>query len=300
MDLRHLTYFVAVAEEGSFTQAARRLHITQPSLSKMVRLLEEDLGAQLIDRSAKQIQLTDAGLRILQSAKGILQSVESMASELEEVVSLKKGTLRLGIPPMIGGYFLPSIIESFLTEYGQIRLQVMEQGGKSLEQDVLQGELDFSMVILPVKDEDKFHILPCINQDLYLVVHAQHRLAARDAVRLRDLEQEGFILFREDFTLHHLIKEQCRTAGFEPRVVFESSQWDFMTEMVAAKYGITLLPEGVCRGLDPRRFASIPVVHPSIPWQLSMIWRKDKYISFAAQEWIRFVEAGLQVSPSGK
>ncbi|MCA0757484.1 LysR family transcriptional regulator [Paenibacillus sp. N4] len=296
MDLKHLTYFVAVAEAGSFTQAARNLHITQPSLSKMVRLLEEELGVQLLDRSSKQIVLTDAGITILRSAKAVIDSVEHMSSELEEVVKLKKGTLRLGIPPMVGGYFLPSIIEKFLTQYPQIRLQMFEQGGKSLEQDLLQGELDFSMVILPVKDQDKFHLLPCSNQDLRLVVHAGHRLASSVSVRLHQLEEEPFIMFRKDFTLHHLIREHCAAAGFEPKIVFESSQWDFMTEMVAAKYGITLLPEKVCLQLDPKRFASVKVVQPSISWKLSMIWRKEKYLSFAAREWIRMMEAEVKVN----
>jgi DNA-binding transcriptional LysR family regulator len=103
-------------------------------------------------------------------------------------------------------------------------------------------------------------------------------------------------MFREDFTLHHLIIEHCKAAGYEPRIVFESSQWDFMTEMVAAKYGITLLPEGICKQLNPTRFATVPVVQPAIPWRLSMIWRKDKYLSFAAREWIRFMETELRGS----
>ncbi|MGG1636366.1 LysR family transcriptional regulator [Paenibacillus sp. FSL K6-3182] len=294
MDLKHLNYFVAVAEAGSFTQAARKLHVTQPSLSKMVRLLEEDLGAQLIDRSSKQIELTDAGISILRSAKQIIQSFEDMSSELEEVVKLKKGTLRLGIPPMVGGYFLPLIIEKFLSHYPQIRLHVIEQGGKSLEQDILHGELDFSMVILPVKDVERYHVLPCINENLRLVVHAEHKLAGQSMIEMKQLESEPFIMFRKDFTIHHLIKEHCEAAGFEPKIVFESSQWDFMTEMIAAKYGVTLLPEGICRQLDKKRFASVSVVQPVIPWQLSMIWRKDKYLSFASREWIRFIEAELQ------
>ncbi|MGO4344008.1 LysR family transcriptional regulator [Paenibacillus sp. MCAF9] len=294
MDLKHLNYFVAVAEAGSFTQAARKLHVTQPSLSKMVRLLEEDLGAQLIDRSSKQIELTDAGISILRSAKQIIQSFEDMSSELEEVVKLKKGTLRLGIPPMVGGYFLPLIIEKFLSHYPQIRLHVIEQGGKSLEQDILHGELDFSMVILPVKDVERYHILPCINENLRLVVHAEHKLAGQSMIEMKQLESEPFIMFRKDFTIHHLIKEHCEAAGFEPKIVFESSQWDFMTEMIAAKYGVTLLPEGICRQLDKKRFSSVSVVQPVIPWQLSMIWRKDKYLSFASREWIRFIEAELQ------
>ncbi|CAM4405072.1 DNA-binding transcriptional LysR family regulator [Paenibacillus endophyticus] len=293
MDLKQLTYFVAVAEAGSFTQAARALHLSQPSLSKMVRLLEEELGVQLIDRSAKQITLTDAGMSILRSAKPIIQSFEDMSSELEEVVSLKKGTLRLGIPPMVGSYFLPSVIEKFLTHYPQIKLQIIEQGGKSLEQDILQGDLDFSMVILPIKDMERYHVLPCMNENLRLVVHLEHPLALMNKAQLSQLERESFIMFRSDFTIQQVIKEHCEAAGFEPRIVFESSQWDFMTEMVAAKYGITLLPEGICMQLDSNRFHTLSIEKPAIPWQLSMIWRNDKYLSFASKEWIRFVEAEL-------
>ncbi|MOA03339.1 HTH-type transcriptional regulator CynR [compost metagenome] len=217
-----------------------------------------------------------------------------MSVELEEVVKLKKGTLRLGIPPMVGAYFLASIIEKFSTEYPQIRLEVFEQGGKSLEQDVLQGELDFSMVILPVREESKYHILPCMNQNLRLVVHKEHKYASLQSVQLRQLKHESFIMFRNDFTIHHLIKERCEASGFEPKIVLESSQWDLMTEMVAAKYGITLLPEGVCNQLDPERFSTVSLVRPAIPWRLSMIWRKEKYLTFAAREWIRFMKSELE------
>ncbi|MFB9328521.1 LysR family transcriptional regulator [Paenibacillus aurantiacus] len=293
MDLKQLQYFVAVAEAGSFTQAARKLHLTQPSLSKMVRLLEDELGVQLIDRSAKPIELTDAGATILKSARKVLQSVDHMTGELEEVMSLKKGKLHLGIPPMIGSTFLPPVIERFLTRYPDIRLLVTERGGKRLEEDILQGELDFGMVILPVKDEAKYSILPCLHQDLLLVTDKQHAYAGRDTVPLHELEQEAFVMFREDFTVRHLIMEQCVLAGFEPRIVLESSQWDFMTEMIAARYGITLLPEGICRQLDPNRFAVI-AIEPAIPWRLSMIWRKDRAMSFAAKEWIRHVEQELE------
>ncbi|MFC4101806.1 LysR substrate-binding domain-containing protein [Paenibacillus xanthanilyticus] len=293
MDLKQLHYFVTVAEAGSFTQAARQLHLSQPSLSKMVRLLEEELGVLLLDRSAKPLELTDAGAVILKSARQVLQSVERMSGELAEVLALKKGKLHLGIPPMIGSTFLPPVIERFLALYPDIRLQVTERGGKRLEEDILEGELDFGMVLLPVKDEAKFCIMPCLHEDLLLVADKQHPFAHRRTVPLAELEREAFVMFREDFTLHHLIKEQCKLAGYEPRIVLESSQWDFMTEMIAARYGITLLPEGICRQLDPNRFATI-AIEPAIPWRLSMIWRKDRAMSFAAKEWVRHVEQALQ------
>jgi DNA-binding transcriptional LysR family regulator len=130
---------------------------------------------------------------------------------------------------------------------------------------------------------------------LVVVVHPGHRLAGWKEVELKELSAEPFILFRDDFTLHHLIVEACRGAGFNPKVVFESSQWDFMTELVAARLGITLLPEEICRPLDPERFRVLQLIEPSVSWRLSMIWSKTNYLSYAAREWIRLIgENGIR------
>lgn len=105
---------------------------------------------------------------------------------------------------------------------------------------------------------------------------------------LAELADEPFVLFREDFTLHDRIIRECIQAGFEPRVVYESSQWDLISGMVAANLGIALLPETICKEIDSSRVAILPLDNPTIPWQLGMIWRKDRYMSFAAREWIAF------------
>ncbi|MGU3470874.1 LysR family transcriptional regulator [Paenibacillus sp. D51F] len=294
MDIRQLTYFMEVAKQGSFTKAARQLHITQPSLSKMVRLLEEELGVTLFDRSSKQIVLTDAGESILRSSQQVMKSLDHMTAELDDVVQAKRGTLRLGIPPMIGGRLFPSILEGFHSKYPQIRLQLAERGGKLIEAGVDNGELDAGLVILPIVNEEKFHLLPCIEEELHLVVHPGHWAASHASIELAELRRESFILFRDEFTLHHLIVDQCRQAGFEPDVAFESTQWDFMVELVAARFGIAILPEGVTRSLDMARFRVIPLVKPAILWRLYMIWKKERYLSFAAREWITFMRAGLE------
>ncbi|WP_274361794.1 LysR family transcriptional regulator [Paenibacillus thermotolerans] len=290
MDIRQLTYFIEVARFLSFTKAAEHLHITQPTLSKMIKTMEEELGVALFDRSGKHVELTDAGEAILRSAKHIVKSLDELSAELNNLMKIKKGKLRLGIPPMIGGYFFSSVIDRFHKAYPHIQLQLVEKGGRRIESDVVHGELDAGLVILPVGDESKFHIMPCLEENLMLVAHAGHPLGERKKVQLLELENESFIMFHEDFTVHHLIKDACLDAGFNPQIVFESSQWDFMTELAATGFGIALLPEGICRTLDSRRFRTVPLVQPSIPWRLSMIWTKDKYMSFAAREWVKFME----------
>ncbi|QAY65728.1 LysR family transcriptional regulator [Paenibacillus protaetiae] len=290
MDIRHLKYFTAVAQNGSFTRAAEELHISQPTLSKMVRLLEQELEVELFDRSAKQIELTDAGKTILRSSLHIMNAMENMQLELQDVVHLERGTLRLGMPPMIGGKFFATIIEKFHLRYPKVDIKVEEKGGKSIETHVESGELDAGIVILPVETASLFYMQPLLEERLMVVTDRDHRLAGEKRVTLTELEEEPFILFVQDFRLHHLVKEACLKTGYTPKIVFESSQWDFMTEMVAARLGITLLPETVCHSLDTKRFAVIELDHTDLRWRLAMIWNKEKYMSFVGREWVKFVQ----------
>jgi len=287
MDIRQLTYFVTVANLRSYTKASERLHVTQPTLSKMVRLLEEELNVTLFERGgSKQIKLTDAGEVLLRSAQHVLTSMHNMAAELDDLLELRRGNLLLGLPPMIGGRYFPPILEHFHTRYPNINIKLIEHGGKRLEPAVESGDLDVGIVILPIEKEDAFTILPFFEDDLRAVLHADHPLADRPQVTLAELAAERFILFGDEFTLHHLIREACAKAGFTPEVVLETSQWDFMTAMVAARFGIAFLPENICKKLDDPALRTIPLAATDARWRLAMIWRKDRYLSYAAKAWI--------------
>lgn len=290
MEIRHLHYFLAVAHYGSFSKAALQLHVTQPTLSKMVKALETELGVELFDRSAKRIELTDSGRSLIRSGQRVIQSMDHLIGELSDVVKLKSGSLRLGLPPMVGGHFFPGIIERFHRTYPDIQLLLEEHGGRRVEAAIETGELDAGLVVLPLHRQERFHLLPCVEEPLQCVLDVRHPLAGRSALELRDLVSERFILFREEFNLHHLIVEACRSQGYEPNIVFQSSQWEFMIEMVAARYGITLLPSSVCAKLDRMRYAIVPLAGPPLYWQLGMIWSGSRYTSYATREWIAFME----------
>jgi DNA-binding transcriptional LysR family regulator len=291
MDLRQLTYFVAVAKANSYTKAAERLHVTQPTLSKMVRLLEAELGVTLFERGgSKQIRLTDAGAILLRSAQGILTSMDRMTAELDDLLELRRGRLLLGLPPMIGGRYFPPILERYRAEYPNIDIKLIEQGGKRIESGVLSGDLDVGIVILPVENEEAFTIVPFFEDRLRVVLHARHPLAHRSSIRLRELSDEPFILFDEQFTLHHLILDACADEGFTPNVALETSQWDFMIGMAAARFGVALLPQNVCDRIDDPAVRTIPLASPGPTWRLAMIRGKDRYLSYAARAWIEMLK----------
>lgn len=293
MDIKQLNYFVTVAKYKSFSKAGQILHITQPTISKLVKGLEDELGVVLLDRSTKQVQLTDAGEVVLRQAEQIINSFDNLATELSDVLKVHKGNIRIGTPPMVGANFFPRVLAGFNSRFPQINIQLIEDGAVKVEQAVSAGELDLGVAVQPFM-QDTFDFFPFFAENLRLVVHPSHRFAKRREVELSELKNEVFIFFREDFTLHHFIRAKCQDAGFMPQVLFESSQWDFISEMVAANLGIALLPETICKELDEQRLKSINLVSPSIPWNLALIWRRDRYLSFATREFIRFTREMLQ------
>ncbi|AOZ93129.1 cidABC operon transcriptional activator CidR [Paenibacillus crassostreae] len=289
MDIRHLQYFMEVAHHKSFTKAAESLFITQPTISKTIKNIEEELQIVLFDRSSKKIELTDAGRIMYEQGRHIVKSFHNLSSELQDLQNLKKGHIRIGLPPMVGSSFFPEVIGQFHKEYPDVTIQIFEDGAKKVELDVESGLLDIGVTVLPTDDE-LFHSFSFVQEKLMLIVHHTHALANKQDVSLSELEDESFVLFREDFAMHDRIIKECVRLGFQPHVVYESSQWDLISGMVAANLGIALLPETICREVDHAKIQIIPLVNPTIPWQLGMIWRKERYQSFAAQEWIQFTQ----------
>lgn len=295
MEIRNLEYFLEVVRTKSFTKAAQNLFITQPTISRMIKNLEDELEVVLFERLGKGVELTDAGRTILYQAKNIVSSVHSLSDELADVMQLKKGQIKIGLPPMIGANFFPQVIGQFNKSYPNIKVQLWESGAKRAEDNVANGNLEIGVTLLPVQ-EDVFEWFSFVKDKLSVVVHPSHHLAGKVSVSLVELASEEFILFNEDFLLHDRIINECVGVGFRPQVVYESSQWDFISEMVAADLGVALLPGTICNQLDKQRLCILPLVQPEIPWHLAVIWRKNRYLSFAAREWLQFTRKRLQAN----
>jgi len=296
MDIRHLEYFVEVARSLSFTKASRNLHISQPSISKMVKILEDELGVQLLYRSSRQIELTDAGKAVLGKAQEILASFQNLTSELDDVMEMKKGVIRIGIPPIVGASFFPRIIGQFKREYPLVDIQLTEVGTKNIEIGIEDGTLDIGIVCSHPTRVNTFNTFSLLKDPLMLVVYPDHPLSKGGEIDFSDLKEENFVLYRQDFSLHDRIIEQCGRYNFYPKIICESSQRDFMVEMVAAKLGITMLPQKICQELDQTKIKIKGFSQPEIFLELSIIWKKDKYLSFAAREWLDFTSKSFGIN----
>ncbi|GAA0591252.1 LysR family transcriptional regulator [Virgibacillus siamensis] len=295
MDIRQIEYFAEVARQLNFTRAASILHISQPSLSKTMKNLEDELGVTLFYRGTKQLALTDAGQAFLVNAKNVLDAFENLTTELNDVIDLKRGEIKIGIPPIIGAVFFSKLISRYKEAYPSINILLTEVGTNKIKTGVSEGELDIGLICnLPVPQEN-FETIKLLKDPLMLIVHKDDPLARKKTIDFSDIRKEPFILYRHDFSLHDKIVQECDKHGFSPNIVCESSQKDFMIEMVEAKLGVALLPSKICERITNEQIIAIPFNKPAVNLELGMIWKKDRYLPFAVREFIEMSGEGAEM-----
>ncbi|SDI59932.1 LysR family transcriptional regulator [Natribacillus halophilus] len=283
MDIRQLQYFTEVAKRHSFTKAAAALHVSQPSLSKAIKNLEDELDVPLFHRSSKQLQLTDAGKAVLINTKHVLDSFQHLTSELSDVMELKKGEVKIGIPPIIGAAFIARLISEFKEQYPAVDLSLTEVGSKRIKQGIDDGSLDIGFICNIPYQKDSFEVTQILQDPLVLVAHRNHPLSGHTNIPVSMLENEPMVLYHSDFSLHDAIMEECLKNGFYPQVVCESTQKDFMLEMVAANLGVALLPRQIASEITASTLTTVPLHDAPINLELGVIWKKNTYMSRAAR-----------------
>ncbi|ABB13760.1 LysR family transcriptional regulator [Carboxydothermus hydrogenoformans] len=286
MEFRQLEYFYAVSKLNSFTRAAEQLHVAQPSITIAINNLEQELKVQLFDRSKRKVVLTDEGKLFLQHVEKILKDVKKAQSELEDLKNYKKGVIKLGIPPMIGAYLFPKIFKGFKNAYPHLELHVREEGSWAMVSLLENGELDLGLIILPEQSEN-LCMLPITKDQIVLCVSENHRFSQEKRISLRQLEDEQFILLKEDSYTRHKIIALCNYYGFSPNILLSSCQIETIKELVSNGLGITFLMNGITKKWD--KIVSIQLEEP-MNITIGLAWQKDRCLSRAAQAFIGFVQ----------
>lgn len=283
MDLRGLRYFVEVVRQNSFTRAAETLHVTQPSISKMVRTLEEELGGPLLLREGRGVQLTDAGEVVYARGQEVIAQSQRLRQEVAEIDGMARGTLTVGVAPTLGHYIAP-VISRFQQLYPGVELKVDESGARGQRQRVFDGDVDMSLGLLD--PEDTPHNSYTIARQKTRAVLAASEVADHEApIRWSELRDRSFVLYASDFALHQAVLEHCAAAGYTPHIQLESRYWDFIGDLVANGVGVAVMLEHVAARYDPQRVRSRPLVEPELAWDLGLFWRPG-YISRAARAWL--------------
>ena len=284
MEFKNIKAFIEVANHMSFTKAAEHSYLSQPSLSKAVKKLEEEFNVLLFNRSTRQLSLTDAGEIVYKQGKEALSSLSQLPSLLDELIGAASGDIKIGMPPLIGTLFFPQIAREFDNRYPNVNIELCELGAKVIEDLVEDGKIDAGIIVLPT-DDTVFNILPFISDEFVLFINSDHSLANRGAVAISELKDEKLILFSKSFALHNYIINACKDAGFNPIISYESSQWDLIIELVALKLGVTLLPKSIFEKQSNANIKMIPLQTPLL-WNLGIITKKDTYHSFALKKFI--------------
>ncbi|MEW9669067.1 LysR family transcriptional regulator [Ammoniphilus sp. 3BR4] len=296
MELRQLEYALMIAEERNFSRAAEKLHLAQPSLSQQMIKLEKELRVQLFERRPGDIQLTYAGKRFIDQASKILDQVEQLKQEMMDVVDSSKGQIIIGTLPITGAHLLPAALPLFQQEFPGIELVMLEETTTQLEQLTAKGQTDISLLSLPITEKG-LEIVPLLEEPIYLAVPPNHPFSTRKEVELSECKDESFIVLKRGQGFREISQRLCHQAGFEPKVVFESTNIETVQSLVASGMGIGFIPKMVTR---TRRSTHVPVylpigdLHPTRT--LVIGYKKGRYLSKAAESFIsimrKIVEQG--------
>ena len=279
METHQLRYFLAVAQTGRFTQAARQTHVSQPSLSVQIAKLEGELGGELFERTRKGARLTARGETFLPRAKAILEEMESAREDARAQSGLTLGRVSLGCMPTTGAHLLPPLLTAFRKSYPKIQIQLKEESSPGLARDLEQGEIELALVdeegLSPALDRQVL-----LTEPLLLAFPWGHPLAKKKGLTLRQAAGESFILMKPGHGFRQITLDLFRKAGLEPKVVFESDGIETVQALVAAGLGISLVPRMVAN------FPGVAYGEMSQPLAfrtLSLAWRKKAKLSSAAQ-----------------
>ena len=243
MELNQLRYFCAIVEAGSFSRAAQRTNVSQPSLSQQILKLEEELGTRLFDRLGRSIRLTEVGQVFLPRARAVLHELEGARSDVVERKASVSGSISVGVIPTIAPYFLPPILASFSRKCPQARVSVMEEITPLLLERLRAGSMDVAIVAVPLGGRGhEFQSFPLLVEKLYAVLPKQHALAKRRAISLGELEDEPFLLLRDGHCFRETAVAACKRARMNPQVIFESGQFSSILGMVSKGIGVSIVP----------------------------------------------------------
>ena len=242
MEVQQLRYVCAIAETGSFSRAAERCQVAQPSLSQQVSKLEDELGTRLFDRLARSVRLTDAGRTFLPHARTILHETELARSQVEGGRRDARGTVAVGVIPTIAPYYLPQRVTEFTRKFPEATLRVVEETTPVLLDSLRTLALDIAILSLPLPHRE-FETVPLMTERLYAALPPNHPRAGAGNIALRDLRDERFVMLRDSHCFREISLAACRRAHLDPRIAFESNQISSLLGMVAAGVGVSLVPE---------------------------------------------------------
>ena len=291
MELHQLRYFVAVADLKSFTRAAERCYVAQPSLSQQIIKLEAELGKPLFERLGRTVRLTDAGRALYHQALSILASVDAAKLRVQDATDELCGTVTVGAIPTVAPFLLPAVLQAFRKQFPKANIVLHEDYTDGTVAGCLSGDLDLGVLALPILDS-QLQVEPLFEEELLLVTSKRHRLAKAKRVTFEDLNGEPFILLNDMHCLGRQIVSFCSDESCSPAIACRSAELLTVQQLVATGFGITLLPEMAAK-LDRdhrrvyRRFSGTAPTRT-----IGLVWHKHRYQRPLVRELMALLKPG--------
>ena len=280
MNLRDLRYLVALADHKHFGRAAVASFVSQPTLSTQLKKLEEEIGMALVERSPRNVMLTEVGEAVVVRARVILREADEIKAIARRAKDPESGTVRIGIFPTLGPYLLPHIVPNIVSRFPKLELILVEEKTELLLKKLHDGELDAVVLALPIHD-DSLHAEFLFEETFVLALNKQHRLAKAKRVKLHELADERLLLLDDGHCLRDQALEVCQMAGAGERSGFRATSLETLRHMVSANVGMTLMPALSVHAPAPPspNVMLIPFTEPAPHRRIAMIWRKTSALT---------------------
>lgn len=289
MELRQLEYFQMASRLKNITRAARKLRVSQPNITVAIKKLEAELGVQLFDRSQKQLTLTPEGRVFLKRIEVALRNIDDAVLEVNDYKQLQKGTIKIGIPPMMGAYLFPKVFSGFRQLHPKLDVLLYEEGSLTIREKLESDELDFGIIIVP-DPAPNLNVLLMRRKQLMVCVAEDSPLASKAAIKPDDIAGADLIMMKEGSYLREIVQGKLSALKIAPRTVLESGQIVTIKGLVAHKVGIAFLLDFICE--DSPGLKAVPFCEP-IYVDIGLAWKKDRYVSKAAQAFVDFCKQPL-------
>jgi DNA-binding transcriptional LysR family regulator len=289
MELRQLRYFIAVAEEASFTRGAQRLLVAQPAVSQQIRRLERELGEPLFTRDSRSVALTAAGETLLPHARATLSAAARAREAVSALGKLLAGRLRVGLVQAQPDSWVVGLLGAFHERYPQVRIALLDDDPGPLFDGVASGELDVAFVGLAQAPPPGVDVELVSAEPLVVAVANGHRLARRRRLGIADLAGHALASLVPGTGLRAVVEHECDQAGIVPRFAAETTDLSLLADLVAKGVGVAVIPASVVAGRDD--VATVSIV-PAIERRIALAWRGQAPMSPAGRAFLAMARSG--------
>lgn len=299
IEMRQLVYLDAVYKHKNFTKASKELYVSQPTVSAAIRVMEQELGMTLIERTPKSVVFTPAGEVLMQRVHALLSDYNDMLTEANELSRKASYTLRLGIASILSSDIFPLLYKGFLPKHSELKIQLDEDGGLGHIRKLLDEELDMALNGIPEDlNTDELSAIPVCRREIKLIMHNTHPLAQYDRVPLKKLDKENVSMLYSPGVMEQLLERTFTANGIQPNVVSQHSQIHGMLEMVLTGCSVgfvNLAPEATA--MEKYEDLVLRSFEQPIEFMVGFMMKRKKYLPPICKELISSISEALGSKP---